>query len=138
MASGADWHSDVIGFHLWSPQLGAAAFCEAAPHVKPVATCRPFLLQLSRPARGAAQPSVRARQGGRWASAHRGGAMERAAPTKRRSCPTIISCDALAAPDSVISIDAGPPPAQPACDPRAWCGARIFRPSYGTPSRQIA
>ena len=40
---GTDYRSTTISLAGGSP----AAFCEAAPRVKPVATCRTFLLQLS-------------------------------------------------------------------------------------------
>src|SRR6266540_3657685 len=71
-------------------------------------------------------------------AAHRGGAKERTAPTKRRPRVAAISCDALAAPDSVTLDRGGALLAQPACGISVRRGARICPPSYGTPSRHIA
>ena len=72
-------------------------------------------------------------------SAQLGGAKERTALTNSRLSTAAISCDALAAPDSVISTRHG--------SLRTWrqlaramvaCGMRSFVDVYGALSRHIA
>jgi hypothetical protein len=87
-----------------------AGFCEAARHVKPevslpdlrhpLSACIEMLLSLL---------FALVSEARRPASAHLGGAKERAAPTNSRLSPAAITCVALAAPDSVIASPRGPP-----------------------------